>query len=93
MSEQAVVVTTKHRGVFFGYLVGEASAEKVTLKNARNCIRWQGIRGFIALAESGPGDQCRVGPAAPEVTLYDITSVATATEQATKAWEAAPWAR
>jgi hypothetical protein len=91
---QAVLVTTAHRGVFFGYLVGEASKEKVTIKNARNCVYWtQQERGFLGLAAMGPSNECKVGPATPELTLWDITGVATVTHEAVQRWEASPWSR
>ena len=90
---QAVLVTTEHRGVFFGYLVGKATKEKVTLERARNCVYWSSQeRGFLGLAEAGPGDGCRVGPAVGELTVWDVTSVATVTPEATEKWERSPWA-
>ena len=87
-----VLVTTKYRGVFFGYLNGEAASETLTLANARNCVYWnQETRGFLGLAVTGPKPGCRVGPAVAELTLYDVTSVVGCSEEAVKAWEAAPW--
>ena len=35
--ERAVLVTTEHRGVFFGYAT-ETDGATITLRNARNCI-------------------------------------------------------
>lgn len=89
---QAVLVTTAHRGVFFGYLVGDPSKEKVSLTDARNCVSWEkSTRGVFGLAESGPSDRCRVGPRVGELTLWDITSVATCTPAAVQRWEACTW--
>jgi hypothetical protein len=86
------LVTTAHRGVFAGYLVGEPNKEKVMLKQCRNVLRWsQTERGFLGLAHSGPGKECRVGPAAPESTLYDITSCTVVTDEARAAFERGPW--
>lgn len=91
---QAVLVTTAHRGVFFGYLVGEAAKEKVLLKRARNCLYWSvEQKGFVGLAERGPVANTRVGPCAPDATLFEITSVITCTPEATKAWESSQWAK
>lgn len=88
-----VIVTTEHRGVFFGYLTGEPSKEKITLERARNCLYWSSdVRGFVGLAEKGPSKDCRVGPAAPKITLFDITSVIECTPEAVERWESAPWA-
>ena len=90
-----VIVTTEHRGVFFGYLNGEApTKEKATITEARNCIYWDAdTKGFMGLAVDGPGSKCRVGPAAPSVTLYGITGVVTCTPEAAAKWESAPWSR
>ena len=87
-----VLVTTKHRGVFFGYLNGEATQDTLTLSKARNCIYWDTeTKGFLGLAVTGPRSGCRVGPAVDELTLYDVTSIVGCTDDAVKAWEAAPW--
>lgn len=88
-----VLVTTEHRGVFFGYLTGEPKKEQVTLERARNCIYWtSNVRGFLGLAKHGPSAECRVGPAAPKITLYGITSVTECTPEAVARWEDGPWA-
>lgn len=90
--ERAVLITTEHRGVFFGYAT-ETDGETISLKNARNCIYWSAdVRGFLGLASSGPSASCRVGPRA-DITLRAITCVAECTPAAVQAWEAAPWAR
>lgn len=93
---QPVVVTTAHRGVFFGYVdTREQSLDSTTLvlKNARNGVYWSpDIRGFLGLASDGPSNGCRIGPAAPCLIVQDITSVAPVTEVVAERWEAAPWA-
>lgn len=89
---KAVLVTTEHRGVFFGYLVGTPSKEKVVLTSARNCVSWSNQeRGFLGLAQSGPSKQCRVGPSVPELMLWDITCVAAVTPEAVERWELGVW--
>jgi len=90
MEEKAVVVTTEHKGVFFGYTSEELTSKSINLKRARNCIYWRGVKGFLDLAASGPTADCRVGPAV-DITLHDITCVANCTDSAVKAWEIAPW--
>lgn len=88
--ERAVLVTTAHKGVFFGY-ARETSGKTINLRAARNCIYWPtGQRGFVGLASTGPISGSRVGPAA-DMELRDITCVAECTEEAVKAWESAPW--
>lgn len=89
-TERAVLVTTTHRGVFFGYAIDTAGAT-IALRAARNCICWPTEnKGFMGLASMGPLKGSRVGPAA-DIELRDITSVAECTAAAVQAWEAAPW--
>ena len=88
--ERAVVVTTQHRGVFFGY-AKDVDGAIIKLRGARNCLYWsQDVKGFMGLAATGPSKGCRIGPAV-DISLRDITSVIECTPEATKAWEAAPW--
>lgn len=93
--EVAVMVTTDKRGVFFGY-TNESTIYKnrrITLSKARNCIYWSSsVRGFLGLTVTGPDKQCKVGPAAPSLTLEGVESVSTLTPEAVEAWEKAPWA-
>lgn len=89
-TEQAVLVTTSHRGVFFGY-AGEIDGPMISLRAGRNCLYWSAdVKGFAGLAATGPSKSCRVGPAV-DIQLRDITSVSLVTAEAVKAWEAAPW--
>lgn len=82
-----VLVTTAHRGVFFGNLIGKGAKEELTLKNARNCIYWASdCGGFLGLASNGPTKDCRIGALVSEITLYDITSVTPVTDKSAKAW-------
>jgi hypothetical protein len=91
-AERAVLVTTEHRGVFFGY-ASDTDGEVINLRAARNCIYWSAEnRGFLGLASHGPTKEAKVGPAA-DLQLRKITSVAEVTEEAVKRWEAAPWSR
>jgi len=86
-----VLVTTEHRGVFFGYAIN-TNGKTIALKNARSCIYWSAsVKGFLGLAATGPDSQCRIGPRA-DLTLRAITSVAEVTPDAVEAWEVAPWA-
>lgn len=91
-TERAVLVTTAHRGVFFGYATDTAGAT-IKLRSARNCIYWSSdVKGFIGLASAGPTTGCKIGPAA-KIELRDITCVAECTPEAVAAWENAPWSR
>ena len=90
LRERPVVVTTAHRGVFFGYAV-DTDGETIQLKRARLCLYWSSdVRGFMGLAATGPTSGCRVGPAA-DVTLRAITAVLEVSPEAAAKWESAPW--
>lgn len=90
--ERAVLVTTAHRGVFFGYAT-ETDGTTIKLRKARNCIYWPSeIKGFLGLASMGPVSGAKVGPAA-DIELRDITCVASCTDEAVERWEKAPWSR
>jgi len=88
--ELAVVVTTSHRGVFFGY-TNEVDGQIINLRAGRNCLYWSAdVKGFAGLAATGPSKSCKVGPAV-DIALRDITSVIKCTAEAIAAWESAPW--
>lgn len=90
ISDRAVIVTTAHRGVFFGY-ASETDGETIALKRARLCVYWTAdLRGFMGLASNGPSSGCKVGPAA-DITLRAITSVVEVSPEAVAKWESAPW--
>lgn len=90
--ERAVVVTTQHRGVFFGY-AADTDGDVIKLRAARNCVYWSSdVRGFMGLAATGPDHQSKVGPAA-DIEVRNITSVIECTPKAVEAWEGAPWSR
>lgn len=85
-----VVVTTAHRGVFFGY-AENTDGETIKLKRARNCLYWPAAnKGFLGLASDGPAKGSRVGPAA-DLELRNITCVVECSEAAVTAWENSPW--
>jgi hypothetical protein len=88
--ERPVLVTTKHRGVFFGYTKG-TGGETIKLRSARLCVYWTAdLRGFMGLASHGPNEHCKIGPAA-DIELRDVTAVVEVSEAAAKNWEKAPW--
>jgi hypothetical protein len=90
--ERPVLVTTAHRGVFFGY-ASDVSGDTIKLKRARNAIYWPASnKGFLGLASEGPHSAARIGPAA-DIELRNITCVAECSETAVKAWESAPWSK
>jgi len=90
-ADRAVLVTTAHRGVFFGY-TSDVSGATIKLRAGRLCVYWStAMKGFMGLASLGPDAQCKVGPAG-DIELRDITAVVSVTPEAVTRWEAAPWA-
>ena len=88
--DRAVLVTTAHRGVFFGY-ASKTDGETIKLKRGRLCVYWPpATKGFMGLAAVGPLEGSRIGPPA-DIELRAITAVAECTPEAVKAWESAPW--
>ena len=92
---RAVVVTTVHKGVFFGYLDQDADvlSETLTLFRVRMCIYWSpDVHGVFGLAANGPTAGCRIGPAAPWLTIHGVTGVCGVSNGAAERWEGEPWA-
>ena len=89
-SGRPVLVTTVHRGVFFGY-ADKTDGETITLKRSRLAVYWSAdCKGFMGLAANGPSSGCRIGPAA-DIELRNITAVVAVTPEAEAKWIAAPW--
>ena len=86
-----LVVTTSHKGVFFGY--GNPTDEStIQLTEVRMCVYWSpDVRGVVGLAANGPTSSCRIGPAAPAMTLRDVTAVMEVSDKAEAAWKSEPW--
>lgn len=89
--ERPVLVTTVHRGVFFGY-AKDTDGPTIKLRAARLCVYWSvDLRGFMGLASQGPNSNCKIGPAA-DIHVRDITAVVEVSPEAVARWEKAPWA-
>ena len=88
--ERPVLVTTQHRGVFFGYAT-DTSGGTIHLSRARMCVYWsRDMKGVLGLASIGPSDGCRISPAA-DLDLRGVTAVAECTPDAVAQWEKHPW--
>ncbi len=88
----AVLVTTSHRGVFFGYAKSSKIAEEITLKKARMCIYWTSeVKGVLGLAVTGPLSGCRIGPAVNSLSLNNVDSITECSPQAVENWEKGIW--
>lgn len=90
--EIAVLVTTSHRGVFFGY-TKDGTGKTIDISGMRNCLYWpSSVGGFVGLAVTGPNKDTKVGPALTGIsTLQDVTGVFPCTDAAEKAWLSANW--
>lgn len=89
-TERPVLITTAHRGVFFGYATA-TDGDCIKLSKARNCLYWDAAtRGFMGLAANGPTSGCRIGPAV-DIEVRNITSVVEVTPEAAAKWDAATW--
>jgi hypothetical protein len=89
---KAVVVTTEHRGVFFGYAEGPAQAGKITLTDAQMCVYWSPeTRGVLGLGAGGPQQGSKVTAAVPSIDLEKVTAVMDCTPEAEDAWKKQPW--
>lgn len=87
-----VVVTTAHRGVFFG-MAEKTDGETIALKDSRLCLYWSSdVQGFMGLAAFGPSKNCTIGPPA-DITLRNITAVLEVTPEAAQKWRDAKWTR
>ena len=90
--KQAVMVTTKHRGVFFGYADKIPSGKTITLERARMAVYWsQDMGGILGLASKGPSASCKIGPSVREILLQDVTSCTKVSDAAAAKWEASTW--
>jgi len=84
-----VLVTTLHRGVFFGYVEDDTNLTNKTLSltGARMALRWGTTRGVMELAETGPTENSKIGAAADIPVLHDVTAVFAVSEEAEIAWQ------
>ncbi len=97
MSEpKPYVITTSHRGVFFGYSTDTPETivknERVSLTKARMCVYWSSdMGGVLGLAARGPSPSCRIGPPA-SLALTAVTSVMSVENpEAVTRWNEAQW--
>ncbi len=90
-TKQPLLVTTVHRGVFFGYGVMSDEAT-IELEQSRMCVSWSNdVHGVLGLATSGPSKTCKIGPAVSRIVLREVTAVALVSPEAITRWESEPW--
>jgi len=85
---KAVIITTEHRGVFFGYVEDDTDLTQTTLglKDARMAIRWQTTKGIAELAKEGPNEDSIIGDQADWPVIHKVTGVMMVTPEAEKKW-------
>jgi hypothetical protein len=88
---KAVLVTTKHRGVFAGLIEDDQdlTVDAMPLKSARMAIRWGTTKGVMQLAETGPTGNSKISAVADIPILKDITAIFAITDEAWAKWQAA----
>lgn len=86
--QKAVIVTTLHRGVFFGYVPAaqDMTARTLALTGARCAIYWGTTGGIGELAATGPTEDTRLGTQADIPCLHDVTAIWSVTPEAEAKW-------
>lgn len=82
-----VIVTTEHRGVFYGH-AEDTSGSAIQLKGARMAIAFGTTRGIMELAETGPTSRSKISARA-DMDVRKVTAVFEVTPAAAEKWEAA----
>lgn len=89
-----VVVTTEHRGVFFGYQSApmDPATRAIEISQAQMCVYWSSdVQGVLGLAATGPTKGCKVTRPVPRISLSGVTAVIEATDEAVTSWQGRPW--
>jgi len=87
-----LVVTTIHKGVFFGY-AKPTQDKTIRLERVRMCVYWSNdVKGVLGLAANGPTNGCKIGPEVPAMTLRDVTGIMEVSAKAEAQWQKEPWA-
>jgi hypothetical protein len=88
--KRPVVIWTDKRGVIFGYTEDHA-ARPITLTDARMCLYWDAKTGGVfGLCDVGPNKNCKISATLPSAVFEGVTGVAAVSDEAEKAWLAAP---
>lgn len=87
--QKAVIITTQHRGVFFGYVSDKTDlTQKIItdVKGARMAIYWGTSKGLMQLANSGPTSSSKISEPCDIPVLQDVTAVFSVTPEAEEKW-------
>ena len=89
---RAVIVTTAHRGVFFGYAT-DTDGDTIRLRKCRMCVYWDAsMRGILGLGSEGPSSACKISRPVDLMEVRNVTAVISVTDAAVARWESSPWA-
>lgn len=84
-----IIVTTKHRGVWFAQVDQDKDLTTTTLTDLKNCrmaIYWGTERGLQQLADTGPTEKSKISAPADILVLHDVTAVIQVTDKAAAVW-------
>lgn len=88
-----ILVTTKHRGVWYAQVEDNQDLTPTTLQHLKKCrmaIYWGTTKGIHQLCETGPTTQSRISAPADIPVLHEVTAVFTVTDQAAAVWNSHP---
>ena len=92
MKNKPVLITTQHRGVFFGFISEETDTSSTIIKDIKNCrmaIYWGTDKGVMQLADTGPTNDSRIGAPADIEVLHDVTAIFNVKDEAVEKWMSA----
>lgn len=87
----SILITTKHRGVFYAEVPASKDLTQTTLTDLKNCrmaIKWATTNGIQQLCKEGPNRNSRIGDVCDIPVLHDVTSIMSVTPEATEKWKA-----
>lgn len=89
MPQKPIIITTLHRGVFFGLVDADKDLTAKTLtdiKSARMAIYFGTTRGINQLCRTGPTENSTISDPSDIECLQDVTAVFSVTGEAAQKW-------
>lgn len=89
--KKPVLVCTKHRGVFYGWVPSNQNmlVEHVTVSDVCMAIYWGTSRGVQELTATGPTSKTKLSLSSPSAGLRDVTAIFDVTAEAQGAFSRA----
>lgn len=84
-----ILITTIHRGVWFGQVPKDKDLTPKTLTDLKNCkmaIRFGTTNGIQQLCKTGPTTNSKISEPSDIAVLHDITAVFDVTDKAAEEW-------